>query len=145
MGFTKITENFSLERCGPHLGGRSSGGGGGSRRAGPYGSTHFCGVQVVVDKGLNDGGQVVFEEGDALFLKILGAQESSHGVTQLPEISDDLILGRLGCDEVVNISHDVDTNVTGEVALVLGEGEGRGQEGGEDEGGLHGGGGAGLG
>ena len=142
MGFRKIKENISLESCG---GGGGGGGGGRSRRAGTYGNTHFCGVQVVVDKGLNDGWQVVFEQGDALVLQILGAQETSHGVAQLPEIPDDLILGRLGCDEVVNISHDVDADVTGEVVLILGEGEGRGQQGGEDEGGLHGGGGAGLG
>ena len=111
------------------------------RGAGTYGSTHFCGVQVAVDEGVDDGGQVVCEHGVALVLQVLGAQQTSHGVTQLLEVGDDLLLGGLVGDEVIDVGHDVDADLAGEVDPVLGEGEGGGQESGEDEGGLHGGGG----
>ena len=127
------------EACG------GGGGGGGSRGAGTYGSAHFCGVQVVVDKGVNNCGQVVLEHGVALLLNLRGAKQGPHLPTELLEHSENLVHSCLVGDELVNVGQDVHADTAGELVLVLREGEGGCQEGGEDEGGLHGGGGAGLG
>ena len=120
------------------------GGGGGSRGAGTYGSAHFCGVQVVVDEGVNNCGKVVLEHGVALGRNLRGAKQPSHLPTELLEHGHNLVHSCLVGDELVDVGQDVHADTAGEVVLVLGEGEGGGKEGGEDEGGLHGGGGAGL-
>merc|ERR1719211_892817 len=125
-------ENSNLEG-----GGRLGGGGRGvGLGAGADGLADLGGVQVVVDESVYDVGEVALDDGVADDLQ--GAAQQS--ADPLHEV-DDLLLGGVAGEEVVDVLDDVHADVAHEVPRLLGGGPGRGGEAEHGEGELvHGGG-----
>merc|ERR550517_1153802 len=96
------------------------------------GVADLLGVEVVVDQPVDDGGQLGLHQGVALLLDA-GPEKPAQGVAQLLEELHDLVLGGVAGDEVVEVGDDVDADGAGELVPALGDGEGGGHQGGEEE------------
>ena len=101
-------------------------------RAHPDGVADLLGVEVVVDEAVDDGGELALHQGVALLLDA-GPEKPAQGVAQLLEELHDLVLGGVAGDEVVEVGDDVDADGAGELVPALGDGEGGGHQGGEEE------------
>ena len=98
----------------------------------PDGVADLLWVEVVVDQPVDDGGQLGLHQGVALLLD-RGPEKASQGVAQLLEERNDLVLGGVAGDEVVEVGDDVDADGAGELVPALGHGLGGGHKGGEEE------------
>ena len=99
--------------------------------------THSQRIKILVDEVVDDLRQVVLEHGVALGLEGLGAHHGAHRVADLLEELHDLVLSGGVGDKVVDVGDHVDADGAGELVLGLGGGEGRGDDGRDEEGELH--------
>merc|ERR1719489_545275 len=101
-------------------------------RAHADGGADLLGVEVVVDQAVNDGWQLGLHQGVALLLDAR-PEKAAQSVAKLLEELHDLVLGGVAGDEVVQVGDDVDADGTGELVPALGDGDGGGHQGGEEE------------
>jgi len=73
------------------------------------------GVQVVVDEGIDDGGQLGLHDEIAGVFKV--RDQLSESMADLLNEIDNLLLGGVARDEVVEVRHDVHADAAGELIL----------------------------
>jgi len=81
-------------------------------------SADLGGVQVVVDESFDDGGELAGDQQVAGGFK--SGDELSQGMADFLDKVNDLLLGGVAGDEVVQVSHDVHTDVAGQLVARLG-------------------------
>merc|ERR1719234_2955818 len=96
-------------------------------------------VQVVIHDLVNDSGKLRLHESIALLLQAC-PQQAAKGVANLFCKCNNLVLGGVAGDEVVQVGDDVDADRAGQLIPALGDkGKGRGNKGrgAEEEKGFH--------